>query len=186
MVSSTGVSAAYRKDNIITIGRITPLTTSPPHLVISVKTAAFSYRQIAESREFVVNHVHGALLFAADWCGIKSGYDCDKFREMKLTPEKMDGLDHAKAIEESRLSLGCKLVKEVDGYEGYGIFIGEVVSVSAWESSVTGKGVPFSWKLEALAFDGIAAEYRYTGDSPGAYGFSLKGGRDDGGGKDGG
>jgi flavin reductase (DIM6/NTAB) family NADH-FMN oxidoreductase RutF len=173
MVSVRGASEGLEKDNIITVGRITPLTTAPPRLVISIKKSTFSYPQIIETGEFVVNHVHEGLLFACDLCGVVSGRDHDKFVECVLTPEPMRGLRYARAIRESRLSLGCRLVQEIDDYENYGILIGEVVSVSAAKEVLPDCTEPVSHLLGAVVFDGVESSYLYNGRKIGHYGYSA-------------
>ncbi len=55
---------------------------------ISVRPARHSYGIIKRDGCFVINLTTRALAYAADWCGVKSGKDHDKFREMGLTPVK--------------------------------------------------------------------------------------------------
>lgn len=52
-------------------------------LSISVRKERYSYDIIKETGEFVVNLVTKDLVFATDYCGVKSGRDTDKFQEMK-------------------------------------------------------------------------------------------------------
>ena len=40
---------------------------------------------IRETGEFVINLTTKELTYATDWCGVKSGRDVDKFKEMNLT-----------------------------------------------------------------------------------------------------
>ena len=40
---------------------------------------------IEESGVFVINLTTEALVYATDYCGVRSGKDVDKFKEMKLT-----------------------------------------------------------------------------------------------------
>jgi flavin reductase (DIM6/NTAB) family NADH-FMN oxidoreductase RutF len=174
MVSARGVSAEYAKDNIITVGRTTPLTTAPPRLIISIKKNTFSYPQIVESGEFVINHVHRDLLRACDRCGIVSGRDHDKFSENGLTPEPMAGLAHARAILESRLSLGCKLVLEVGDYENYGLLVGEVVTATAAAEALRDGDAPATSLLQSVVFDSVESAYLYEGEKIGTYGYSAE------------
>jgi flavin reductase (DIM6/NTAB) family NADH-FMN oxidoreductase RutF len=118
MVSARGREKPFDKDNIITVGRVTGLTTVPPRLVISIRAHSFSHGQILQSREFAVNWVNRELLEASDWCGVVSGRDYDKYKETGLTPETLPGLTHARGIMQSPLTLGCRLVDEIDKYEG--------------------------------------------------------------------
>ena len=71
--------------NIITIGWTGIINTKPPMTYISVRKSRYSHEIINREREFVINMTTEALAFATDYCGVKSGRDVDKFKEMKLT-----------------------------------------------------------------------------------------------------
>ena len=62
--------------------------TDPPMCYISVRPERHSYGIIRRTGEFVINLTTRGLARAADWCGVRSGRDYDKFREMGLTPGK--------------------------------------------------------------------------------------------------
>lgn len=172
MVSVKGVSDPYDRANIITLARVTSLTSEPPTVCISVKDCRFSYPQIEESEEFVINFVDPELTSASDYCGVKSGKDHDKFTECGLTPVAMDGIASAPAILEARLSIGCRLIQTLHMAQ-YGIFIGEIVSVTASRDALDEKGRLSAEKLNAVAFDAIAAAYRSSGEKIASYGSSL-------------
>ena len=72
--------------NIITVAWAGNVCTNPPMLSISVRKERFSHGIIKDTGEFVVNLVGRDLVKAADWCGVRSGRDYDKFKEMHLTP----------------------------------------------------------------------------------------------------
>ena len=72
------------QDNIITVAWAGTVCTNPPMVSISVRPERHSYRMIKESGEFVINLVTEQLVKAADYCGVRSGRDVDKFKEMRL------------------------------------------------------------------------------------------------------
>ena len=72
-------------NNIITVAWAGTVCTNPPMLSISVRPERFSYNMIKETGEFVVNLTTEELLRACDYCGVKSGRDVDKFKELHLT-----------------------------------------------------------------------------------------------------
>ena len=78
---------------------------------ISVRPERYSYNIIKETGEFVINLTSKDLAFATDWCGVKSGKDVNKFKEMKLTKEKSNFVN-CPAIKESPVSIECR-VKEI-------------------------------------------------------------------------
>ena len=71
--------------NIITIAWTGTICTNPAMLYISVRPERHSYPMIRESGEFVVNLTTEELAKATDYCGVRSGRDVDKWKEMKLT-----------------------------------------------------------------------------------------------------
>ena len=73
-------------NNIITVAWAGTVCTNPPMLSISVRPERFSYNMIKETGEFVVNLTTEELLRACDYCGVKSGRDVDKCKELHLTP----------------------------------------------------------------------------------------------------
>ena len=99
------------KSNIITVAWTGILNTNPAMCYISVRPERYSYNIIKKTGEFVINLTSKDLTYATDWCGVKSGRDFDKFKEMKLTKEKL-GFVNCPGIKESPVSIECK-VKEI-------------------------------------------------------------------------
>jgi flavin reductase (DIM6/NTAB) family NADH-FMN oxidoreductase RutF len=82
MVSVRGKNG---EDNIITVAWAGTVCTNPPMVSISVRPERYSYQMIKESGAFVINLTTEDLCYATDYCGVRSGRDVDKFKEMKLT-----------------------------------------------------------------------------------------------------
>ena len=99
------------KSNIITVAWTGILNTNPAMCYISVRPERYSYNIIKETGEFVINLTTKELAYATDWCGVKSGKNFDKFKEMKLTKEKSNFVK-CPAIKESPVSVECR-VKEI-------------------------------------------------------------------------
>ena len=55
---------------------------------ISVRKERYSHNIIENTGEFVINLTTEKLAYATDYCGVRSGRDVDKFKEMNLTKEK--------------------------------------------------------------------------------------------------
>ena len=102
---------SIEKSNIITVAWTGIINTNPAMVYISVRPERYSYNIIKKSGEFVINLTTKDLAFATDWCGVKSGKDVDKFKEMNLTKEKSNFVN-CPAIKESPVSIECK-VKEI-------------------------------------------------------------------------
>jgi flavin reductase (DIM6/NTAB) family NADH-FMN oxidoreductase RutF len=119
----------YGKEmNIITIAWTGTVNTNPAMTYISVRPERYSYEIIKKSGEFVINLTTKNLAKACDYCGVKSGRDTDKFKDMHLTPAKAS---HVKApiIAESPVNIECK-VKEIIPLGTHHMFIAEVLAVN--------------------------------------------------------
>ena len=71
--------------NIITIAWTGIINSDPPITYVSVRKSRFSHNIIEKTGEFVINLTTKKLAVAADYCGVRSGRDVDKFKEQKLT-----------------------------------------------------------------------------------------------------
>ena len=95
---------------------------------ISVRKQRYSYDIIKETKEFVINLVTEDLTYATDYCGVRSGRDVDKFKEMKLTA--MDSrFVKAPSIAESPVNIECK-VTQIIPLGSHDVFLAEVVNVT--------------------------------------------------------
>ena len=72
------------KSNIITVAWAGTVCTNPPMLSISVRPERYSYDILKRTGEFVVNLTTEKLAYATDYCGVRSGRDVDKFKEMNF------------------------------------------------------------------------------------------------------
>lgn len=115
------------KPNIITIAWAGTVCSNPPMVSISITKARFSHDIIRDTGEYVINLVTEDLIKACDYCGVKSGRDVDKFKEMNLTAAPSKEVK-APQIKESPVSIECK-VKEIKELGSHDMFIAEVVNV---------------------------------------------------------
>lgn len=123
------VSMADRegKSNIITVGWTGTVCTNPPMLTISVRPERYSHHILKETGEFVVNLTTEELAYATDYCGVRSGKDVDKFKEMKLTKEKAAQVS-APLIKESPVNIECR-VRRIEELGSHHMFLADVVAV---------------------------------------------------------
>ena len=161
---------AGERPNIITVAWTGTVCSSPAMVSISVRPERHSYHMIRESREFVINLTTEELVRAADYCGVRSGRDVDKFEEMRLTPLKASQVA-APLIGESPVNIECR-VEQVLGLGSHHMFLASVLAVDVDESWMNEKG-----KLE-LNKAGLAVyshgEYFALGKRLGTFGYSVK------------
>ncbi|WP_461629765.1 flavin reductase family protein [Labilibaculum euxinus] len=155
--------------NIITIAWTGTICSDPAMCYISVRKNRHSYNIIKESGEFVINLTTKDLAYATDWCGVKSGKNFDKFKEMKLTPGKSKEIS-APIIEESPLSIECKVTKIVE-LGSHDMFMAEVVNVQADERYINEKGEFSLAKSGPLVYS--HGHYFELGELIGRFGYSV-------------
>ena len=158
------------KTNIITIAWAGTVCTNPPMVSISVRPERYSYPILKETGEFVINLTTKELAFATDYCGVKSGRDVDKFKEMKLTPLKAKEVK-APLIQESPVNLECR-VREILPLGSHHMFLAEVSAVHADEKYMDEKHKFHLEKAEPIVYSHGA--YLACGEQIGTFGYSVK------------
>ena len=168
MVSCGSVPDEY---NIITISWTGTICTDPAMCYISVRPQRHSYDIIKRNGDFVINLSTRSLVFAADWCGVKSGKDHRKFPEMGLTPAPASKVK-APLIEESPVNIEC-IVKEIKELGSHHMFISEVVAINADEKYIDKTSGLFRLNdAEPISYS--HGKYYETGSFIGKFGFSVK------------
>lgn len=156
--------------NIITIAWTGILATDPATCYISVRRERHSYDIIRKNLCFVINITTRNLAFATDWCGVRSGRDFDKFKEMKLTAAP-SGIA-APIIEESPINIEC-VVKEIKEMGSHDVFIAAINSIHADEKYID----PVSGALDLRKAEPIAychGKYYALGEYIGKFGYSVE------------
>ena len=173
-------------DNILTVAWAGTVCTNPPMVSISVRPSRYSYEMIKKTGEFVINLTTEKLAYATDYCGVRSGRDVDKFKEMKLTREKADFVK-APMILESPVSIECR-VKQVLELGSHHMFLADVLAVHADPAYMDEKKkyhfnddkmLVYSTRLvgsEMCIRDRVYShgEYLGTGKKLGTFGYSVK------------
>ena len=156
--------------NIITLAWAGTICTNPPMLSVSIRPERYSYDIIKETGEFVVNLTTKELTYATDYCGVKSGRDVDKFKEMKLTKIASEKIK-AVAIAESPVNIECK-VREIIELGSHSLFIADVVNVRVDGKFLDEKGRFNLAKSELIAYS--HGRYYELGKELGSFGYSIR------------
>lgn len=157
------------KANIITVAWTGILNTEPAMVYISVRPNRYSYNIIKKTKEFVINLTTEDLVYAVDWCGVKSGKDFDKFKEMNLTKQKSNFVS-APMIAEASISLECK-VEEIKELGSHTMFIAKVLGINASNQYIDKNGAFDISKCNLLAY--ANGGYYSLGKKLGSFGFSV-------------
>ena len=157
------------KPNIITVAWAGTVCTNPPMVSISVRPERYSYYCIEETGEFVINLTTKKLTYATDYCGVRSGRDVDKFKQMHLTPVAGKEVK-APLIGESPVCLECK-VKQTLPLGSHTMFLAEVVSVSVDQAYMDENNrFHLDWADPIVYSHGI---YYELGKALGKFGYSV-------------
>lgn len=158
------------KPNIITVAWAGTVCSSPAMVSVSIRKERYSYDLIKNSGEFVINLVTKNLVRQADYCGVKSGREVDKFREMKLTPIKGQKVA-TPLIGESPVNIEC-VVKDILPLGTHDMFLAEVVSVGV-DKKLMDKTGRFHLNQAGLIVYSHG-EYYGLGELLGKFGYSVK------------
>lgn len=131
------------KKNIVSVGMFAYFSGKPLLVGIGIAPSRYSYELIEKSKAYVVNVVDEKLVEAVRICGENSGRDLDKFELAKLTAAPAAKIA-APIIEESPLSVECKVVQEVEVGD-HVWFIGEVVATHCREGYDWKEGLLLKW-----------------------------------------
>lgn len=156
---------------LFTVSWTGTICTTPPMCYISVRPERHSYSIIKKEMEFVINLTTRSMAFATDWCGVRSGRDYNKFKEMKLTPGKARVVK-APIVQESPLSIECK-VKSIIKLGSHDMFLAEVVNVKADEQYMNVETGKFELNNSCpLVY--LHGAYYNLGSQIGTFGWSVR------------
>lgn len=147
--------------------------SKPPAVTISLRKATYSYGCIATRKAFTVSIPSVSQVREADYFGIYSGRDEDKFAACGLTAVTSDVVD-APYIDEFPLILECKLILTQE-LGLHTMFVGEIIDVKAEESCVDSAGNLDMAQIRPLVYAVGTRAYHAIGERLGeAYALGKK------------
>ncbi|MCD7813615.1 MAG: flavin reductase family protein [Lachnospiraceae bacterium] len=158
------------RPNILTVAWAGTICSTPAMVSISVRPERYSYNIIRETGEFVMNLTTKKLARAADYCGVRSGRDVDKFQELHLSAAPA-AFVAAPLIEESPVNMECR-VREVLELGSHHMFVSEVLGVDVDPRYLDEKGKLCLKDAELMAYS--HGTYFALGEELGSFGFSVR------------
>ncbi len=158
------------KPNLITIAWAGTINSDPVRVSISVRPERYSHGLITESGEFVINLPTQKILRAVDWCGVKSGRDVDKFKEMGLTAVPGSAVS-APVLAESPVNLECRVFQTIP-LGSHDLFLSDVVAVDVDEDLLDEAGRLRLDKAGLAAY--VHGTYYALGKQLGTFGYSVR------------
>lgn len=146
------------------------ICSDPVMVSVSIRPERYSHDVIARTKEFVINLTTEDLTFAADFCGVRSGRDVDKFEYLHLTKVPSQKVK-APSIGESPVCLECH-VTAIEKLGTHDMFLAEVVQVSVDEQYLDEKGRFLLEDAGLAAY--VHGSYFALGEKLGTFGFSVR------------
>ena len=157
--------------NIATVAWTGTICSDPPMCYISLRKERYSHGIIQRTGEFVINVTTEDLAYATDWCGVRSGRQYNKFKEMHLTPVPGQ-IVRAPLIDQSPLNIECR-VRQIIELGSHDMFMADVVAVDADESIIDQSTGTFHLNhAHPIAYS--HGKYYSLGEKLGGFGFSVK------------
>ena len=170
MLSCRGTEPGFERDNLITVAWTGVVNTDPPMISVSIRPSRHSYAQIVQSGVFCLNLVSRALCKAADFCGVRSGRDVDKFAATGLHARSVEGFG-APAIEEAPAFLCCRVSQRIP-LGSHELFLCTVEQVYVSDSLFDGDGSLHLDRADLIAY-AHGEYYPLRPRAEGFFGYSV-------------
>ena len=165
------VADSAGNDNLITIAWTGTVCSDPAMTYISVRKERYSHHMLKENKEFVINLVSKEICRAADFCGVRSGRDLDKFEATGLTREKASTVN-VPLVKESPVNIECKVTQVLE-LGSHDMFLAKVTAVQVDESLLDEQGKLDLSKAHLVAYS--HGEYFGLDSKPlGSFGYSIR------------
>ena len=158
------------KPNIFTVAWAGTVCTNPPMVSISVRKERFSHAMLLDTGEFVINLTTEKLAYATDYCGVRSGRDVNKCKELDLhlLPGKKVKVPR---LLESPVNIECR-VTEVKELGSHDMFLAEVVAVSVDDAYMDEKNSFHLDQADPIVYS--HGTYYAMGKELGRFGYSVR------------
>ena len=155
------------KPNAMTAAWASICCSKPPAIGVSLRKATYSYGNLVAHQAFTVSVPSEAHVREADYFGMATGRDVNKFAAARLTPAASTLVD-APFVAEFPLVLECKLIHTLE-IGLHTLFIGEILDVKADVDVLGDKGFPDIEKVRPIIFGPEIRTYhgigRYLGQA---------------------
>jgi len=147
------------KPNVMTAAWGGICCSVPPCVAVSIREATYSYRNILDRKAFTISIPSEKYVKEADYFGMVSGKNVDKFSATGLTPAKSEVVD-APYVNEFPFVLECQLLRSVE-IGGHTQFIGEIKDTKVDEDIIKNdeplieKITPLIFALDNMSYYGV-------------------------------
>ncbi len=143
----------------------------PPCVAVSLREATLTYHNILRAKAFTVGIPSRRHVEAADYVGIVSGRERDKFKDTGLTPLKSAKVN-APVAAELPFTLECELFQH-HKLGLHTMFIGRIAGIQADEATLGPNGLPDIEKTGAILWGGMGSSHYFAVGERLAKAFSV-------------
>jgi flavin reductase (DIM6/NTAB) family NADH-FMN oxidoreductase RutF len=140
-------------------------SSNPPCIAISIRRQRCTYENILKRKAFTVNLPSEKNMNEADYFGMTSGKNTDKFKTTGLTAVKADFVD-APYIKEFPFVMECKVV-DIFQISEHTQIVGEILDIKVDHDCMNKEGLPDIEAIKPLLFDPAASKYYNIGNVAG-------------------
>ena len=126
------------KPNAMTAAWASICCSKPPAIGVSLRKATYSYGNLVQHQAFTISVPSEAHVREADYLGMATGKEVNKFTVARLTPVASTLVD-APYVAEFPLVLECRVIHTLE-IGLHTLFIGEILDVKADEAVLGEKG----------------------------------------------
>lgn len=132
----------------------------PPCVSVSLREATLSYHNIQFNKAFTINFPSEKYVKEADYVGMVSGKDHNKFRETGLTAVKSK-LVNAPYVKEFPSALECNLIREIR-LGSHTLFVGEIAGIIADSEVLNDSELPDIEKVKPILWGSFGSMAYYA------------------------
>lgn len=132
-------------------------SSQPPCLTVSIRKSRWTYNAILEKKAFTASIPSRSLVAQADYSGMYSGADTDKFAALDLTPVPAEHVD-APYVGECPVVIELTLFKTVD-VGSHTQFIGEIMDIKVATSCFKEDGELNVAAIDPFFFAPVVQQY---------------------------
>lgn len=136
--------------------------SQPPSLAVSIRKSRWTHNAILERKAFTVSIPPRHLAAQADFMGMYTGAEADKFAALDLTPVSGEHVD-APYVAQCPLVIELTLSQTLD-VGSHTQFIGEIMDVKVHTSCLREDGEPDVAAIDPLLFAPVTQEYWGLGE----------------------
>ncbi|MCX7012193.1 MAG: flavin reductase family protein [Candidatus Sumerlaeota bacterium] len=140
-------------------------SSKPPSVAVSIRPERHTHRGILKHHAFTISIPSAKYAREADYVGLHSGRDVDKFAMTGLTPVRSD-LVAAPYVKEFPLVLECRLLNTLE-LGAHTQFVGEILDVKIAEGMLGDDHAPDIRKIDPILFSPSDRFYYRVGESVG-------------------